>query len=73
VTPENIQLKIQPNNYRDAVYSIEMIDTSKILGFNTYNNILAQSQEANLDDRNSDFYNVTLNLVVKRMSQYEAD
>jgi len=59
---------------RDSVNSIEVIDSSKILGFNTYNDILSQQKSTSeLFERESDFYNVTVNLVVRRMPQYEAN
>lgn len=68
-----MSFKIMPNNQRDTVYSIDVIDHSKINYFNTYNNILTQQKQIDMDDRDSDFYNVTVNLVVRRIPQYEAD
>ena len=70
---EQVSFKILPNNFRDSVNSIEVIDSSKILGFSTYNNILTQKKETDLFERESDFYNVTVNLVVRRMPQFEAN
>jgi hypothetical protein len=37
---EDVSFSIIPNNLRDAVYSVDVIDHSKINFFNTYNNIL---------------------------------
>ena len=51
-----------------------MIESSKILGFNTYNNILINNhKKGDFMDSESEYYNVTLNLVVKRMTQFQAD
>ena len=61
-----------PDHYRDSVKSIDVIDSGKILGFNTYNDILTKSRSNDAEDRESDFYNVTVNLVVRRMPMYDA-
>jgi hypothetical protein len=41
---EDVSFSVIPNNQRDAVYSIDVIDHSKINYFNTYNNILTQQK-----------------------------
>lgn len=40
------------------------------MGYNTYNDILTQTRTFSADDRESDFYNVTVNFVVKRIPKY---
>ena len=51
--------------------AIDVIDSSKILGFSTYNNILMNNHvKGDFSDSESEFYNVTLNLVVKRMTEF---
>jgi hypothetical protein len=51
-----------------------VIDNQKILGFSTYNNLLNEgASKHDITDSDADYYNVTVNLVVKRMSQFEAD
>lgn len=72
-TPEEISFKMIPSNYRDTIKSLEVVDTNKILGFNTFNNLLMETKSRDNEDRESDFYNVTVNLVVRRMSQFKAD
>ena len=73
LNPENLQFKIVPSNNRDQVNSIDVIDNQKILGFSTYNNLLTDGAKHDITDSDADYYNVTVNLVVKRMSQFEAD
>ena len=43
------------------------------MGYSTYNDILTQTKSFNFEDRESDYYNVTVNFVVKRLPKYEAD
>ena len=43
------------------------------MGYNTYNDILTQTKSFNFEDRESDYYNVTVNFVVKRLPKYQAD
>jgi hypothetical protein len=62
---DSIGFKILPNNYRDGIKNIEVIDSSKLIGFNTYNDIM-NNEKSSLDDSESDFYNVTVNLIVRR-------
>jgi len=70
-TQEKLDFTIVPKNYRDQVNAIDVIDSSKILGFNTYNNILMNNHvKGDFSDSESEFYNVTLNLVVKRMTEF---
>jgi len=38
--PERLSFKLIPNNYRDSLNSLEVIDHEKIQGFSIYNNIL---------------------------------
>jgi len=71
-SPEKILLKILPSTARDSVNSVDVIDSGKILGFSTYNNILTQQKTTDMVDRESDFYNVTVNFVLRRTPQFEA-
>jgi len=64
---------MMPTGGRDTIKSLEVIDSSKILGFNTFNSLVTNSKTKDNEDRESDFYNVTVNLVVRRMSQFKAD
>jgi len=73
LNPENLQFRIVPNSNRDMVNSVDVIDNQKILGFSTYNNLLTDGAKHDITDSDADYYNVTVNLVVKRMSQFEAD
>lgn len=68
-----MSFKVIPNSMRDTIKSLEVIDNSKILGFNTFNSLVTNSKTKDNEDRESDFYNVTINLVVRRMSQFKAD
>jgi len=61
------------DNIRDQLTSVEVIDHDRIMGYSTYNDILTQTRSFDMDDRESDFYNVTVNFVVKRLPKYEAD
>lgn len=71
---EKIELDIVPKNYRDMVSAIDVVESNKILGFNTYNNILLNNHvKGDFSDSESEFYNVTLNMVVKRMTTFQAD
>lgn len=72
-SPELIQLSVIPSNIRDTVKSVDIVDSSKILGFNTFNDMLTQEKHSDLEDRESDFYNVTVNLVLRRMTKFQAD
>ena len=72
-SPELIQLSVIPSNIRDTVKSVDVVDSSKILGFNTFNDMLTQEKHSDLEDRESDFYNVTVNLVLRRMTKFQAD
>lgn len=72
-SPELIQLSVIPSNFRDTVKSVDVVDSSKILGFNTFNDMLTQEKHSDLEDRESDFYNVTVNLVLRRMTKFQAD
>ena len=73
LNPDNLSFRIVPNGIRDQVNSIDVIDNQKILGFSTYNNLLTDGAKHDITDSDADFYNVTVNMVVKRMSQFEAD
>jgi hypothetical protein len=42
--PDTISFSVLPKDYRDSVKSIDVIDSGKILGFNTYNDILTNSK-----------------------------
>lgn len=59
-----------PSNVRDQVNSIDVIDNQKILGFSTVNNLLTDGAKHDITDSDAEYYNVTVNLVVKRMSQF---
>lgn len=67
--------QILPQSHRDSINTIELIDQGRIMGYDTYNSIMShkKSPDSLIDDANSEYYNVTLNFVVKRQSQYQAD
>ena len=71
--PERLSFKLLPNNYRDSLNSLEVIDHEKIQGYSIYNNILTQTRTDSVEDRESDYYNVTVNFVVKRLPNYDAE
>lgn len=71
--PDLIQLSVIPSSIRDTVKSVDVVDSSKILGFNTFNDMLTNEKHSDLEDRESDFYNVTVNLVLRRMTKFQAD
>ena len=62
-----------PSTIRDTVKSVDVVESSKILGFNTFNDMLTNEKHSDLEDRESDFYNVTVNLVLRRMTKFQAD
>lgn len=46
-----------------------MLNSERIVGYNTYNNILENKKsKQTFADNNSDFYNVTVNFVMQRKS-----
>jgi len=50
---------------------VQVLNSERVIGYNTYNNILEQEQGQSQDiqiDSNSDFYNVTVNFIMKRKS-----
>lgn len=68
--PEDIRLQILPQDLRDYVTKeVQVLNSERIVGYNTYSNILEQEQGQKKDisiDSNSDFYNVTVNFIMKR-------
>jgi hypothetical protein len=44
---------------------VQVLNSERIIGYNTYNNILQRSKEPDTD-QSADFYNVTVNFVMKR-------
>lgn len=71
--PEDFMgFQILPQSHRDSINTVELIDQGRIMGYDTYNSIISHKKnpDALLDDANSEYYNVTLNFVVKRQSQF---
>lgn len=66
--PEDIKLSIFPQDVRDFITKdVQVLNAERIVGYNTYNNILEKQHSKALNsDSNSDFYNVTVNFVMKR-------
>lgn len=66
--PEDIKLSLFPQDVRDYITKdVQVLNAERIVGYNTYNNILEKQQSKALNsDSNSDFYNVTVNFVMKR-------
>lgn len=63
-------MSLLASNDRDSISSIEVLENDRIMGYSTYDNILSQTHSFSMDDRESDFYNVTVNFVVKRLPKY---
>jgi hypothetical protein len=58
-----------PQDLRDYVTKdVQVLNSERIIGYNTYNNILEQEKgrKSLAIDNNSDFYNVTVNFIMKR-------
>jgi hypothetical protein len=74
--PEEVRFQIMPQDLRDFVTKdVQVLNSERIIGYNTYNNILEQEQgkkDSNIDN-NSDFYNVTVNFIMKRKSGSKQD
>lgn len=66
--PEEVKISILPQDLRDFVTKdVQVLNSERIIGYNTYNNILAQEhRDINLASDNSDYYNVTVNFIMKR-------
>ena len=67
-----MEFSIIPKNLRDAVtQDVQVLNSERIIGYSTYSNILERDKMlASMDD--ADYYNVTVNLVVKRGSDFAA-
>ena len=68
-----MDFSIVPKNIRDSVQrDIQVLNSERIIGYNTYNNILTQDK---IDEamNDSDFYNVTVNFIVQRKSGFKSD
>ena len=50
-----------------------MLNSEKIIGYNTYSNILEKDKMIQETMEDSDYYNVTVNFVVKRNSKFASD
>lgn len=75
-SPEKLEFSISPKSQRDHVAKeVQVLTSDRILGYNTYNGILAGDDkiQASMEDGNSDYYNVTVNFIVKRSSQFATD
>ena len=70
---DKVNFKLVSDSLRDQLASVEVIDHDRIMGYSTYNDILTQTKSFSFEDRESDYYNVTVNFVVKRLPKYEAD
>ena len=65
---------IMPRNTRDNVAKeVQVLTSEKIIGYNTYSNILDQTQKLQSSMDDSDYYNVTVNFIVKRNSKYSEE
>lgn len=67
-----MKFTIVPANLRDSVTKdIQVLNSEKMIG---YNMMLGGEKNAmnNMDDAGSDYYNVTVNLVIKRGSAFAA-
>lgn len=67
-----MKFTIVPANLRDSVTKdIQVLNSEKLIG---YNMMLGGEKNAanNMDDAGSDYYNVTVNLVIKRGSAFAA-
>lgn len=67
-----MEFSIIPKSFKDSVtQDVQVLNSERIVGYSTYSNILGGERlMTNMDD--SDYYNVTLNLVVKRSSDFAA-
>ena len=63
--PEEVKFSILPQDLRDFVTKdVQVLNSERIIGYNTYNNILEKSKH--LNSENADYYNVTVNFIMKR-------
>lgn len=70
-----MKFTIVPANLRDSVTKdIQVLNSEKIMGYNSYAAMLDKDKPSmnNMDDAGSDYYNVTVNLIVKRGSAFAA-
>jgi hypothetical protein len=72
-TNQTMDFTIIPKSFKDSVtQDVQVLNSERIVGYSTYSNLLEKDKlMTNMDD--SDYYNVTLNLVVKRSSDYAAN
>lgn len=72
-TGQTMEFTIIPKSFKDSVtQDVQVLNSERIVGFSTYSNLLEKDRlMTNMDD--SDYYNVTVNLVVKRFSDYTAN
>lgn len=70
-----MKFTIVPANIRDSVTKdIQVVNSEKLIGYNSYAAIAGEGIKPmnNMDDAGSDYYNVTVNLVIKRGSAFAA-
>jgi hypothetical protein len=65
-----MEFTIIPKSFKDSVtQDVQVLNAERVIGYSTYSNLLEKDKlMTNMDD--SDYYNVTINLVVKRASDY---
>jgi len=70
---QTMEFTIIPKSFKDSVtQDVQVLNSERIVGFSTYSNLLERDKlMTNMDD--SDYYNVTVNLVIKRSSDYAAN
>ena len=70
---QNMEFSIIPKSFKDSVtQDVQVLNSERIIGYSTYSNLLEKDKlMTNMDD--SDYYNVTLNFVIKRFSDYSAN
>lgn len=68
-----MEFTIIPKSFKDSVTpDVQVLNAERIVGYSTFSNPLERDKlTTNMDD--SDYYNVTVNLVVKRFSDSAAN
>lgn len=68
VPGENIKFTVVPANLRDSVTKdIQVVNSEKLVGYN-----MMLGGKESIDEAGSDYYNVTVNMVIKRGSAFAA-
>ena len=71
MTPDMMSFSIIPKTMRNSVTKdLQVLNSEHIIGYNTYSMIQKDmSQSQAMDD--SEYYNVTVNFIVKRGSEFQ--